>query len=90
MKKILLSILTVGLISTTLMADDGKIQSIKAKSDGSVTVDLLVGEIVKSKLLIGSPEAIKTMTAMALTAKSSNADVTMFKGEGGWGVLIIK
>lgn len=95
MKKILLSTLLVGLMSTSLMAIEGKINSIKVKNDGNIFVEILkVDTSVKENQLVGTADAVKAMLAMALTAKTSDATVQVYSGtvsEGtGWKTLILK
>lgn len=94
MKKLLLSIVAVGLMSTSLMAIEGKVNYIKVKNDGSITVEILKADTtVKENLLVGTADAVKAMLAMALTAKTTDSTVTVYSGtvdEGtGWKTLIL-
>lgn len=74
------------------MGASGKIVSVKAKADGVVVVTILDGGTTAiGKSFGGTPEAIKNMVAMALTAKVSNLDVTLATGgTDKWQVIVIE
>ena len=95
MKKIFLTALAVSLLSVSAFAADGKIGIIKV--DGAndrilVQVVDTTGADLGTKKLIGSADQIKAALAVALTAKSTNADVTLVEvaGAGGWSNVILK
>ncbi len=96
MKKLLFSAFLIGAMSSNLMAIDGTVSSITAKDDGSIRVDVTdAGSHVTSKALAGTTDAIKAMLAIALTAKTTNSDVTVYGGTAGngtvgWKTIIIK
>ena len=95
MKKILLAALAVGLMSTSAIAVDGKITQIKVQSDNTIVVYLTdTSNILSIQKLVGTPEAIKSMYAAVLTAKSTNADVGLSQGTAdngtGWANVFIK
>lgn len=81
MKKLLLATLVAGLMSTSLMAVDGTVSFIKVDNVGVTTVAIeeATGTVTILPVL-GGVEAIKTMVALALTAKSLNAPVTLNSG----------
>ncbi len=85
MKKILLAIIAIMVMSVSAFAVPGKISQVRAASDGTVLVWILKtdgAEYVKP--LVGTPEAIKTMYATVLTAKVQQSDVDLFMNENGW------
>lgn len=96
MKKILLAVSIVSMISTSLMATDGTIVSILSKFDGTVSVGIIndADGLTINKPIVGTPESVKSMLAIALTAKSTNSPVTVYSGtvtEGtGWKSITIK
>lgn len=95
MKKILFIAAAVSLISSSLLAVDGKVNSVKMKSDGVAAMEIILADTsVINKPLVGTADAIKAMFAMALTAKTGGYDVTVFSGtvpEGtGWKTMILK
>ncbi len=96
MKKILITAIAVGLLSTSAMAVDGKISQIQITAADLKVIKIIDGatSVEKSQKLVGTPEAIKAMLAVVLTAKASNADVTLTTGTGdngtGWNNVILK
>lgn len=95
MKKIFLAVLAVSLLSVSAFAIDGKIGKIKVDGPGEkIIVGLLDGNgnQIAAKKLVGSADQIKASLAVALTAKSMNADVTLVEvaNAGGWSNVIIK
>jgi len=95
MKKILFSLVAMGLMSVSSFADTGKIGAINFASNGAVWVDLVIAENnIKTKKIAASGDIKKSLIAAILTAKSTNSDVTMWPGtiDGitGWKNVIIK
>lgn len=96
MKKILIAAVAVGLITTSAMAVDGKISQVQITAANLNVVKIIDGtsSVEKSQKLVGTPDAIKAMLAVVLTAKASNADVTLTTGAGdngtGWNNVILK
>ena len=96
MKKILFVAAAVSVISSSLMATDGTVNSIKVKSDGVVAMEIVnsADQSLINKPLVGTADAVKAMLAIALTAKTSNSNITVFSGtvpEGtGWKTIVIK
>ena len=96
MKKIFLTALAVSLLSVSAFAIDGKIGKIKADAPGDRIIVGIVdasGAELEARVLEGTPDQIKTALALVLTAKSTNADVTLATvgGRGGtWTNVIIK
>ena len=71
----LLVLMALGLISSSLMAGVGTVTSVRAKFDGStyVTLKRASDGVETTNILVGTPEAIKAMIAIALTAQSTGA-----------------
>ena len=94
MKKAFIVATLVSLITTSAFAlVEGKINTVKVDSDGTIKISLLKADqtVTYEQQLDGTADAIKAMYAMALTAKSSNADVGMnLAGGGKINRLIIK
>ncbi len=95
MKKIFLATLAVSLLSVSAFGVDGKIGMVKVDGPNNrIIVGILNADGVQidSKKLVGTPEIIKASLAVALTAKASNADVTLVEvaGAGGWSNVIIR
>ncbi len=98
MKKLLISAVAVSMLATSAMAGvfDGKITSLKSKFNGEIVISVTHSGGVKTGLLVGlTDEAKKTLTAVALTAKSMNSDVQMTfdeigNGEYGWKIIELK
>lgn len=96
MKKVFLATLVAGLMSVSAFggAVEGKVGFIKADSvNNTVIVEVIDANNNKSaKRLAGTPDQMKIALTIALTAKSTNADVKFvnFAGDPGWTNLIIK
>ena len=78
------------------MAVDGKISQVQITAANLNVVKIIDGatSVEKSQKLVGTAEAIKAMLAVILTAKASNADVTLTIGTAdngtGWNNVILK
>lgn len=96
MKKMFLATLVVGLMSTSVMALDGTIGLIKAQANGAVVVGIIKTDLSPGPVgsLVGTDDAKKAMLAIALTAKSSTANVAMtwgnVDGVDGWKIITLK
>ena len=95
MKKILLSAVAMAAMSVSVFAIDGKITEINFMAAGHVWISVTdaSGTIV-SKDIAAAGDIRKSMIAAALTAKSTNSDVTAYEGtvDGlyGWKSIRIK
>ena len=95
MRKIFLAALAVSLLTVSAFAVDGKIGMIKI--DGPAN-NIIIGIVdannvqMAAKKLVGDPDQIKAALAVALTAKSMNANVTLVEvsNAGGWSNVIIR
>lgn len=87
MKKLFMSIIVIGVISTNAIAIEGKVEWVLVKADGTITVKVSTFP----KQLVGTAEAIKAMYAAALTAKNSGATVSVGAGDydskRGWNLF---
>ena len=91
MKKVLIAVVTAGLMATSAMALDGSVTEVRIDADG----DIYVKVDTYNKPLVGTPEAIKAMYAAALTALSTSRPVTVASGTYlesaiGWSLFIAK
>ncbi len=92
MKKILLSVIAVGLMSVSAMAHEGTISKITVKSDGTASMILLrTDTVLVNKRIDGStPDANKAMIAVILTAKSQGATVDANTNGAIWTGITLK
>ena len=95
MKKMFLAALAVGLLSVSAFGIDGKIGRIKVDGPNNLIIIAILdanGMEVAAKRLVGTPDQIKAGLAIALTAKTTNADVTLVEvaNAGGWSNIIIQ
>jgi len=97
MKKVLLTVLAMGLLSTGAMAVDGKVGKIKFDGkDGAMQFTIMKsdGESGSFPVVAPTPEIQKSLTAAVLTAKAGGFDVSAGRkridGIEGWGVFTIK
>ena len=95
MKKMFFTALAVCLLSISAFAVDGKIGMIKIDAVGD---KIIIGIVdannaqIAAKKLVGTDDKIKAALAVALTAKSLNANVTLVEvsGAGGWSNVIMR
>jgi len=97
MRKVLVSLMAVGLLSSSAMAFMGKVTQIVAKSNGVILVQVTPTDSnlpVKKNGLVGTADAKKAMLAIALTAKSTDSiiitDGGSYNGKSGWKTVKIK
>ena len=87
--------IAVCLLSISAFGMDGKIGIIKVDGPGDrIIIGIVDAENIQlaAKKLVGSDDQIKATLAVALTAKSLNADVTLVEvaNSGGWSNIILK
>lgn len=81
------ALLTSALLVTSANAEVGTVHSMTQQSTGLVQVCLDTGAgSPKCADLKGSADSIKTMTAMAMTAKSQNSTL-LLRYNGGWNFM---
>ena len=95
MKKILFTVIAAGLMSASAIAATiGKVDTIQVDAEGIVKMRILKEDSSTTKLLPLVGIDTKTMTAMLLTAKSSNAQISAsvsnIDGTQGWSLIIIQ
>ena len=96
MKKILLSVVAMAVMSVSAFALDGKIGTVNFAANGKVWVTIVPADASaeQTKELASSGDVKKAMTAAVLTAKSTNADVIVYQGtvDGitGWQSIQLK
>jgi len=96
MKKVFLATLVAGLMSVSAFGDvvEGKVGFIKSDANNNaVIVEVIDANGAKSaKRLAGTADQKKIALTLALTAKSTNADVKFVNaaGDPGWTNLIVK
>jgi len=89
MKKILLSAVVMAVMSTNLMATVGTLTKVLADSQGNVYVTVKqADDSLRTRPFLGTADAIKAMTAVALTAKTTGVVVDLNPanegGVAGW------
>jgi hypothetical protein len=92
MKKLFITTLVVGVLSTSAFAwVDGKIGKINTVNDGSFVVEVIPSSgPAQYRGLNASGDAKKQMIALILSAKASNADVSLHALSGKWVRAIYK
>lgn len=87
MKKFIISLATVAMMSTSAMAIDGPIDFVKLQADGTIEVKIAGNK----KSLVGTPEAIQAMYATILTAQASGDNISAWGGDynsaSGWATI---
>jgi len=89
MKKLFASFaLTASLFSVIASAETGTVHSIIQQSDGQVMVCVNTGAANPAcAVLKGGVDSVKTMTAMAMTAKASGNNILVRFNNGGWNFM---
>ena len=95
MRKLFLATIAVSLMSISAFAIDGKIGKLNFAATGKVWVEILVpDEDPVTKAIAAEGDVLKALTAAALTAKSTNADISVYQGTvgeiTGWQSIILK
>lgn len=86
MKKLFIStICALGLMATSANAAwmKGKVGFIQ-QSGNTTIIGLNIGGTWHNYPIVAAGDAKKTIIAMALTAKASNADINLFEESGAW------
>ncbi len=91
MKRLLLAVVVVGLMSTGAMALDGTISKVIVKSDGVVKVVLekTSGGPFARTIACDTMDADKAMLAVALTAQSTGATIEAYADSTRWTYMSI-
>ena len=92
MKKILLPIITVGLMTVSAMGADGTVENIMIKNDGTIKMVLKksIDSSLMERTIAGTPEANSAMLATLLTAKTTNAIVDAYSDGTNWTKIYYK
>ena len=92
MKKILLPIITVGLMTVSAMGADGTVENIMIKNDGTIKMVLKksIDSSLMERTIAGTPEANNAMLATLLTAKTTNAIVDAYSDGTNWTKIYYK
>ena len=94
MKKMITAIAVMGLMAVSAFGLDGKIGAINFASNGKVWVTIIPVDTsaapVSKQLSATDADIKKAMTAAVLTAKSTNADVTVYADSIGWKNIKLK
>lgn len=90
MKKMLVTLITLGLMSTSTFAYTGKVGTIYTEADGTIKVSFIKEDqsVSGGWPLVGTVDAQKNMLALLLTAKTTEANVDYYintvNGDKGW------
>jgi len=75
----------------TANAEVGTVDSVTQKADGTVMVCVDTGAgNPKCAILKGSADSIKTMTAMAMTVKTTGGNLLVRFNNGGWNFMVMQ
>ena len=91
MKKILISAIAMSLMAVSAFGTDGTVDSLKVENDGTVMLRLTkdTGGLTNIfPIVAASPDALKALIAVALTAKTTGAAISAnygtVDGVSGW------
>ena len=90
MKKLMMGLVIAGFISTSTFAETGSVDSITILDDGNIQVVVNQDGSLKYGNLVGNADTVKAMYAAALTAKTTNSNITVRFSGSGWDRLTIK
>ncbi len=98
MKKVLMSVVAMGVMAVSAFGLEGKIGTVNFAANGKVWVTLVPADSTITPLTkpiaAGTDDIKKAMIAAVLTAKSTNADVIVYNGtvDGvtGWKSIQLK
>ncbi len=96
MKKMMIALITMGLMAVSAFGTDGTVDRIQVMNDGTVKLRIKKADDSLTNILpiVASGDALKALTAVALTAKTTGAQVTAdygtVDGVSGWVNFTIK
>ena len=90
MKKIMMNLTAMAMISTSAMAIEGTIDAVRVTDAGAIIVTVKnIDGVIRTKALGGTADAIKAALAVVLTAKSTTAQVVL-DGDTTWESVLLK